>query len=333
MPRNETDPYHTRPMPMNETALGGSPLICVVGNINRDVKVRDVPDSPRLFCDGETSVPAIVETIGGGGANSACAAAALGARVRFVGKVGSDALGERLRQTLAKHGVETRLSQADPPIATGTSVALGLASGQRHFLSCLPNNETLAYQDLDLSALDGCEHLLRADVWFSAVMLESGNQRLFDEARRRGIATSLDINFDPCWSTGAAAAAARRKKLLRDVLSAVDLAHGNARELQEFTDSPDLDTALRKLTDWGVGAVVVHLGLRGAGYWINGQLILEPPCEAKIRVHSTGTGDVLSICMILLHGRRDLTIPEKLRLANAVVCEFIEGRRSLIPTL
>ena len=54
-----------------------------------------------------------------------------------------------------------------------------------------------------LAALDGCTHLLRADVWFSEAMLEGGNLRLFTEARRRGIATSLDLNFDPYWSTGA----------------------------------------------------------------------------------------------------------------------------------
>ena len=54
--------------------------LCVVGNINRDVKLLGVPDSPALFRDGETSVPTIVETVGGGGANSACSAAALGMR-------------------------------------------------------------------------------------------------------------------------------------------------------------------------------------------------------------------------------------------------------------
>src|ERR1019366_5270148 len=77
--------------------------LCVAGNLNRDVQVRQVPGSPGVPRDGETGVSAIVETVGGGGANSACAAAALGARVRFVGKTGADALGERLRQALEQH--------------------------------------------------------------------------------------------------------------------------------------------------------------------------------------------------------------------------------------
>ncbi len=317
---------------MTDSGLFAGPPICVVGNVNRDVTAQNVPASASLFEDGETSVPAIVETIGGGGANSACAAAALGGSVRFVGKVGSDALGERLQQAMESHGVQTRLTR-DPHCATGTTVALGLANGQRHFLSCLPNNDTFRFEDLDLAALDGCAHLLRADVWFSQAMLEGGNLRLFTEARRRGIATSLDLNFDPCWSTGAREEIARRKTLLRETLGMVDLAHGNVRELREFTDSPDLETAVRRLTDWGVSAVVVHLGAQGAGYWSDGKLIIEPPSFARKVLNSTGTGDVLSICMILLHARSDLSIREKLRHSNETVRQFMEGRRKLIPSL
>jgi sugar/nucleoside kinase (ribokinase family) len=277
---------------MTESVLFAGRPVCVVGNINRDVKVQSVPAAAALFKDGETSVPSIIETIGGGGANSACAAAALGGSVRFVGKVGSDALGARL-----------------------------------------PNNETLRFEDLDLAALDGCTHLLRADVWFSEAMLAGGNLHLFNEARRRGIATSLDLNFDPCWSTGAKEAIARRKELLRETLSLVDLAHGNVRELCEFTDSPDVETALKRLTVEGVKAVVVHLGSRGAGFWAEGKLTIEPPSPAHAVVNSTGTGDVLSICMILLHARTDLSIQEKLHCSNQVVSEFMEGKRTLIPAI
>lgn len=317
---------------MNEIEVFANTSLCVVGNINRDVKVQRVAESPGLLRDGETSVAGIVETVGGGGANSACAAAALGAKVRFIGKTGADALGERLRQALENQGVRAHLAR-DARCATGTTVALGYASGQRHFLSCLPNNETLAFEELELAALDGCKHLLRADVWFSPAMLAGGNGRLFSEARRRGLATSLDINFDPHWSAGRAVDIAHRKRQLREALEWVDLAHGNRRELCEFTDSPDLETALARLTDWGVGGVVVHLGNQGAGYWEGGELVVEPPDFASNSVNSTGTGDVLSVCMILLAVRVELSISQKLRLANRVVREFIEGRRKLIPVL
>ncbi len=309
-----------------------SPPICVVGNVNRDIKVQKIPGSTALLRDGETSVAPIVETIGGGGANSACAAGALGGRVHFVGKTGADALAERLRQAMENHGVRTFLAR-DPACSTGTTVALGYDSGQRHFLSCLPNNETLAFEDLDLSAMDGCGHLLRADIWFSERMLKGGNHRLLSEARRRGLKTSLDINFDPCWSTGAPAQVDKRKNQIREVLGLVDLAHGNVRELQEFTDRSSLEEALVRLIDWGVKAVVVHLGAQGAGYFAKGEWTVVSPNLARDSVNTTGTGDVLSMCMILLDARADLSVQQKLLLSNRVVREFMEGRRNLIPTL
>jgi sugar/nucleoside kinase (ribokinase family) len=312
-------------------SLSGPPL-CVVGNGNRDVKVHGVPELPGLFQDGETSVPLITETIGGGGANSACAAAGLGASVRFLAKVGADPLADRLRQVLERQGVRTVFA-CDRSSLTGTTVALGYATGRRHFLSCLPNNEALKFEDLDLSALDGCGHLLRADVWFSRAMLEGGNRRLLSEARRRGLATSVDINFDPRWADAPGSVIVERKRQLRDVLDLVDMAHGNTRELCEFTDSPDLPTALGKLVDWGVKAVVVHLGAQGAGYFADGQWVTEPPSLVHQPVQSTGTGDVLSVCMMLLHHRLDLSIERKLRFANGIVGEFMEGRRQLIPSL
>jgi hypothetical protein len=79
--------------------------------------------------------------------------------------------------------------------------------------------------------------------------------------------------------------------------------------------------------------VVVHLGGKGAGYFRDGKLLIEPADRARRAVHSTGTGDVLSICMILLEARKDLSIQQKLRLSNRVVREFMEGRRTLIPSL
>jgi sugar/nucleoside kinase (ribokinase family) len=306
--------------------------LCVVGNLNRDVKLHDVPGSPALLRDGETSVSGISETIGGGGANSACAAAALGARVHFIGKVGADALGDQLRRTMERHGVRTTLARSkDSP--TGTSVALGLASGHRHFLSCLPNNESLRLEDLDLTSLRSSRHLLRADVWFSKQMLMEGNQRLLSQAQQRGLMTSLDINFDPVWSSGSQPEIRRRKRLLRNILPLVDMAHGNVRELKDFTDSPDLSTALTRLSKWGVKSVVAHLGKDGAGFYRNSKLIVEPANKARRTVHSTGTGDVLSICMILLAANDQLSISQKLRLANRTVREFMEGRRQLIPQL
>ena len=84
--------------------------LAVVGSICRDVKMGAIRPGPHLLEDGETPTAFVAETVGGGGANSALAAAALGADVRFCGKVGADSLGQRLEQRagpLPRHDVHS----------------------------------------------------------------------------------------------------------------------------------------------------------------------------------------------------------------------------------
>lgn len=163
-------------------------------------------------------------------------------------------------------------------------------------------------------------------------MLAGGNERLLRAARQAGLATSIDLNWDPAWGHLGVDAIRARKRAVQAALPWVDLAHGNARELTEFADAPDLETALHRLRDWGVGAVVVHLGAQGAGFCdAQGHLTVEPPVPACHHVNATGTGDVLSVCMMLLHRRPDLPVRQRLRLANAVVTQYIEGRLPMVP--
>jgi 5-dehydro-2-deoxygluconokinase len=318
--------------PVNPVPILAGSDLCVVGAICRDVKTAPFPPSEGVLRDGETSIPGLSETIGGGGANSAGIAAALGAKSRFAGVVGADALGEKLRRALERAGIRCFLRSA-PGLATGTTVNLVYTNGQRHFLSCHPNNAALSFEELDLAAIDSTHHLLRADVWFSEPMLYGGNERLLQEARRRGVATSLDLNWDPQWGHAPEMEIRRRKEAVRRILPLVDLAHGNVRELCAFTDTRDLNSALQSLARWGAGAVVVHHGAQGAGYFANGQWVLRPPAAIKQSIVATGTGDVLSVCMMLLYHRSDIPIEDKLDLANRIVAEFMEGRRSLIPAL
>ena len=316
---------------MTPAAPFASSTLCVAGNLNRDLRIAPVPPGEYLFHDGETSVPFVIETPGGGGANTACAAAALGAKVAFLGKVGADSLGRRLAEVLRQHGIDARLTQ-DSAVRTGTSINLAYETGQRHFLSCLPNNESLAFEDLDLSVLPQYEHLARTDVWFSEAMLFGGNERLFRAARHAGASISIDLNWDPKWGVSPPDEVDRRKQAVRAVLPWVDLAHGNVRELNEFAGCSDLEATLRRIVDWGARTVVVHMGTAGAGCFDGQSLIVEPAIQAARQVNTTGTGDVLSVCMMLQH-RQARPVRDKLRLANAIVSEYVAGARMLAASM
>ena len=377
---------------LDESALMRGSLI-VVGNINRDVKTSPISGGAAILSDGETAAESITETIGGGGANAAFAAAALGGRVAFLGKVGDDELGRRLQARLEKSGVLARLVR-DRENPTGTSIAMAYDSGHRHFISHLPSSRTLRFEDLNLNFANGCgagvppacgeailasrvagilpasegtrigrgqdvretrgrdaldtrgqdarvtasdlsgfAHLLRADIWFSEPMLFGGNAKLFQWARDRNIPVSMDLNWDPLWGRGDEGEINRRKQAALDVLPLVTIAHGNVRELCACTRTDDLDSALHRLEKCGAPAVLVHMGEKGAGYYSGGKLEVVPATPARRRLHATGTGDVLSVCAMLLHAQQDVPVTERLKLANRIVTEFIEGKRTLIPAL
>lgn len=319
-------------MSLSDESVFREARLCVVGNINRDVKTPPLPSGDYLFRDGETPLAFVQETIGGGGANSAAIAAGLGAQVAFVGQVGADALGDRLERALTRAGVRCHLRRA-PGLATGTTLNLNFDTGRRHFLSCHPNNLALDFATLDLAPLPAAQHLLRADIWFSEPMLFGGNERLLRAARAAGVSTSIDLNWDPLWGHAPEPVIARRKDAVRAILPLVDLAHGNVRELREFTGAADLAGAVACLLDAGIQAVVAHLGAEGAGWFSQTLSHVEPAVPVARPVHNTGTGDVLSTCVMLLHGRHGLSVADQLRLANRLVAEFMEGRRVFIPAL
>ena len=313
-------PYNWPPM-VDPIRFRGRRL-CVVGNLNRDLRTAPLAPGRHLFGDGETSVPFIAETVGGGGANSALFAAALGATVRLVAKVGDDALGTALERQVRRRGVKTFLAR-DPKNPTGSSINLVYGTGRRHFVSCLPSS-AITFAEINPAALRGVEHVLRADVWFSEPMLFGGNEKLLAAAKAAGAHTSVDINWDPAWGKAPAGKVRERKRAVRSVLPLVDVVHGNVRELCEFSDAPTLTESLRRLHRWGAGAVVVHMGAKGAGY-STGRGQLRCPCVPAPRiVNATGTGDLLSVIMMLLH-RDEGDVGEKLGLANRLVSRYVAG--------
>src|SRR5437588_675893 len=102
---------------------GGSEMgrIVVLGSLNVDL-VAQVPHLPRA---GETVLADSLQTFPGGkGANQAAAAARLGGGVVMVGRVGDDAFGAMLTDSLHQAGVRTDGVVRDSETPTGTALIL-----------------------------------------------------------------------------------------------------------------------------------------------------------------------------------------------------------------
>jgi ribokinase len=95
------------------TSVAADIDVCVVGSANLDL----VAGAPRIPMPGETVLgTTYAEHPGGKGLNQAVAASRSGAAVVFVGAVGTDAAGERLRGVLADEAIDaTGLATSDRP--------------------------------------------------------------------------------------------------------------------------------------------------------------------------------------------------------------------------
>lgn len=228
---------------------------------------------------------------GGAPANAAAAAARLGAPAAFIGRVGNDAFGRWLRDTLGSFGVDTRALRFDRETATTLAFVSLAEDGDRDFLFYRDGtaDTRLAVSDLD----DG---LLRSAgiLHFCSISLsrEPARGTTFEAVRRAALADALisfDLNWRPAlWPDPAAAGpflerAAREAHLLK--LS--------SDELKLLTGSSDPASAEALFSSGPLRAVVVSRGARGLTLLSGGERSDVPAWPVKA-VDTTGAGDALA---------------------------------------
>lgn len=127
---------------------------------------------------------------GGSAANVAARAASLGQPVRFLGQVGTDAIGTALLAELAAEGVDT--TKARRGGSTGTIVALVDHLGERTMLTdrgcCLDLDEP------DRSWLDGVDVVHVPFYSLAGGSIAATATTVIEWASERGIAVSIDLS-------------------------------------------------------------------------------------------------------------------------------------------
>ncbi len=123
------------------------PRITVVGSANVDLVAR----CERLPRPGETVTDAVFERVPGGkGANQAVAAARLGARVRFVGRIGSDDL---VLRSLEREDIDTTGVARDQG-ESGVALILVDATGENVIVVAPGANRRLTPDQVDVGEAD-----------------------------------------------------------------------------------------------------------------------------------------------------------------------------------
>lgn len=253
--------------------------VLVLGEINPDVIVQSTDPTPR-FGQVERLVDSIDLVIGSSSAIFACGVARLGLRTAFVGVVGDDAMGRFMLDAMRARDVDVAGCRVEPAVPTGASVIL--TSGADRAILTAPGTVPLLRDDDVPEALVGrARHLHIGSVF----LLEALRPRLaarLAAARRAGLTTSADCNWDPAetWDGG-----------LWEVLAETDVFLPNAAEASRITGLDDVEAAARALVAAGPRVVAVKCGADGAiAVERNGSLTRVPSLVVD-PVDTTGAGN------------------------------------------
>jgi fructokinase len=281
---------------------------------------------------------------GGAPANVSVAAAKLGVSTAFIGKVGDDAFGERLRSALCAQGVDIRGLATDTTARTTLNF---MAQPDANNYECLfyrnPGADTrLAPSDLDLALLGSARALHFGSLSLTHEPAASATISAVKLAAREGAIISFDVNYRPTlWPSPAAA----RERLVA-ILSCVDVLKVNEAEVTLLTGcEPQSDAQIaevaRRLLDRGPRLCVITLGPKGSIFVTRDHFERVPGFEVQT-VDATGCGDsfigaLLSQLLQLPKWSDRLmskTLREALRFANAAgaITAQTQGVMPALPT-
>ena len=236
---------------------------------------------------GEDSqgIPLLAAVPGGAPANVAVAAARLGARCSFVGKVGQDGLGGYLRRVLEDNGVDTSGLTAGEEATTMAVVALTPA-GERSFRFLRGADRALTWEEVPQGVLEGTRMFHFGSVSLTEDPARTAVLRAAGRARALGKLVSYDPNYRaPLWRSGEEA----RRRML-EPLPLVDLLKVSREELPLLSGTEDLEEGTARLAEAGPRLVLVTLGAEGAFYRWRGRTGRVPGVPVAV-ADTNGAGD------------------------------------------
>ncbi|WP_410661314.1 ribokinase [Amycolatopsis sp. lyj-112] len=238
--------------------------VLVIGSANADlvVPVDRRPGGGETVLGGDT-----VLSPGGKGANTAVAAARLGADVALLGAVGDDPYGELLKRSLTESGVGTAtLRTSERP--TGIAYITVTPDGENSILVSPGANSSLRPEDIDL---DGAEIVVLS----LEIPLETVEHAVA-KAAEAGVRTLL--NLSPA------------AELSKKTLQWLDVLLVNEHEAAFLLGD---DAEFSQLLDLGPKAAVVTLGAKGAAVVTSDGVteVSSPKVEA---IDTTGAGDAFA---------------------------------------
>ncbi|MDP2890770.1 MAG: ribokinase [Bacteroidota bacterium] len=290
--------------------------IIVIGSSNTDmvIKTKNFPAPGETIMGGK-----FLMNSGGKGANQAVAAARLGGRVTFIGKVGDDIFGKQAVQQLEDEGINVDFVVVDPENPSGVALITVDQKGENSIVVAPGSNGTLSPADFDkaIDELNESEYILMQ--LETPILTVEHIARIAVEKRKKVV-----LNPAPA------------AELSNELLKNLYIITPNETEAELLTGVivTDAQSALKAATvlhDKGVETVIITMGAAGAFLLANGKS--ETIATIKVEaIDTTAAGDTFNGALVvaLSEGK---TIQESIAFANKAASISVTriGAQSSVP--
>ena len=238
----------------------------------------------------ESGYPTMEAHPGGAPANFLAALAKFGAKTALLGKVGNDAFGKLLIQTLRQADIETKGLVVSEDVFTTLAFVTLDETGNREFSFARKPGADMqfTYDELDLSLIDEAKIFHFGTLSLTDEPARSATYQAVTYAKSKGKLITYDPNLrKPLWKSLEDA-----KTQLLWGLAQADVVKISDEEVDFLFGLGVEDGAKHILEHFGVQLVFVTCGAEGC-YFSNGAAVGKVPSLSDIRVvDTTGAGDI-----------------------------------------
>lgn len=234
------------------------------------------PEKGKLVLFDELEIHA-----GGCANNTAIALARLGISAGAMGKIGSDAFGDLVLQTLTENCVNTAGIQRDVNTNTSFTFVAIASDGERTFYHYIGANGELCEGDLNWETIKTAKILHIAGALVMPRFDGQPMANVLQKAKALGITTSLDTAWD---ATG------KWLETLAPCLPYIDIFLPSLLEAQNLTGISELRNITQFLMNYGISTVGIKMGEQGS-YVRTAETELFVPAYPVNVIDATGAGD------------------------------------------
>ncbi len=314
---------------MSAADAAGGPAVVSLGEVLVDFVALD----NALPLDEAT---AFHRAPGGAPANVAVALARLGIPASFLGKIGGDAFGRSLRQTLEREGVDLRGLVEDPTART----ALAFVGSDGH------DGRRFVFYDAGMAHTLLRPEDLNRELIAQAAVFHFGSVTLAAEPSRQATLTAVRyarehgclVSFDPNVRLEVWESPGRALDSIVEAMKLADVVKVSGDELTFLTATSDVAEACHRLREHGPALVVVTLGADGCLYESIASRGHVPSVPVEI-VDTLGAGDAFVAGLLASLARQgagmigdEQALCSALRFANGVAA-ITTTRYGAIPAL